>query len=206
MRDRPIKEELKSYEKTIKDQLKEALAETNKDKSDQWTMEELEKVLKKLKYKQGLGMKGHSNKLFHYKNIGEDLKKSILIICNKVKDNNEIPTSWNQAFIKSIPKKRKSPSDLSSERGIFLVTKLRALIMKLVYNSIIDVVEKNLTNSNIGARKNKSPRDHVFVLNAIVEDKKRNKKSDPIDFVFYDVKDAFNSLWLDHTILDLKKN
>ena len=100
------------------------------------------------------------------------MKESILIICNKIKENGEIPTSWNQAYIKSIPKKKKAPLDLSSERGIFLLTKLRSILMKLIYNTIIDVVEENLSNSNIGARKGKSPRDHVFVLNAIIEDKK----------------------------------
>ena len=47
--------------------------------------------------------------------------------------------------------------------------------------------------------------DHVFVLNAIVGEKRRNKNSDLVDIVFYDIKDACNSLWLDNTILDLKK-
>ena len=151
--------------------MKETLLETAKEKSQPWKMEDLDKVLKKLKCKQSVDMKGHSNKIFHAKNIGNDLKESILIICNKIKDNNVIPTSWNQAYIKSIPKKKKSPLDLSSERGIFLVTKLHSVLMKLIYNSIIDVIAENLSNSNIGARKQKSPRDHVFVLNAIIKDK-----------------------------------
>ena len=47
--------------------------------------------------------------------------------------------------------------------------------MKLIYNSKRDIIEKKLSQSNIGERKQKSPRDHLFVLNGIINEKVRRK-------------------------------
>ena len=53
--------------------------------------------------------------------------------------------------------------------------KVKALLMKLVYNSTNEIIENNLSESNIEARK-RSPRDHLFVLNAIINDILQKKK------------------------------
>ena len=83
---------------------------------------------------------------------------------NLIKNNQFIPEFFKDVFITSIPKKAKSPLSLSSERGVFLVPKLRAVLSKLIYNSIIDKLEDKLSPSNIGAPRNRSPRDHLFVV------------------------------------------
>ena len=70
MRDRPIKVELKKYEQKLRKELEKFLIDTSKKKCDPWTTEELDKVLKNLKCKQILDMKGHLNKLLHLKYIG----------------------------------------------------------------------------------------------------------------------------------------
>ena len=100
----------------------------------------------------------------------------------------------------------KSPLNLSLERGIFLVPKLRGLLSKLVYNSIIGQIEEKLSPFNIGARKNKSPRDHLFVVYAVVNETLRGKHGCCTDFVFSDVTDCFNALWVEKTIIDLHEN
>ena len=108
------------------------MKDTVEKKSAPWTMDNLEKVLKSLKLKQSQDMRGHTNDLFHLKNIGNNLKESMLMIFNRIKDTSKIPSMWNQAYIKSIPKKKKAPMVLLSERGIFLVNKLRSILMKLI--------------------------------------------------------------------------
>ena len=155
--------------------------------------------------KQSQDMKGYTNEIFHLKNIGCDMKQSLLVLFNKMKQNIQIPKSLNQAFIKSIPMKKTDPMSLDSERGIFLVNKMRKILMSLIYNSMINVIEDNLSQSNIGARKKRAPRDHLFVLNALINERIQRKKLEKLDIVFYNVCQAFNSLWPKTTYLDLFK-
>ena len=83
------------------------------------------------------------------KHIGYDLKLSILQLFNKIKNQNKIPDFFKNVYITAIPKRKKSPLDLINLRGLFLVPKLRGLFSKLIYNSIIDIIEDNLSLSNI---------------------------------------------------------
>ena len=125
---------------------------------------------------------------------------------NKMKNSLDFPIILRACFISSIPKKKKSPLSLDGERGIFLVNKLRNFLMKLIYNSYFQVVEDNLTDSNIGTRKKKAPRDHLFVVSSKLNDVIHGKWKKAIDVVFYDVRQCFDSLWTDKTLLDLYRN
>ena len=145
-----------------------------------------------------------SNELFMLQNIGEDLKLSILLFCNKIKNNMTIPDFLQNIHVTAINKKKKCPLSLDGLRGIFLVPKLRAILVKLIYNSIIDVIESHLTNSNIGSRKNKSPRDHLFVVYSVMNETLRG--GEPRDFVFYDIKECYDSLWVRRCLLDMFDN
>ena len=78
--------------------------------------------------------------------------------------------------------------------------------MKMLYTSCIDTIEDSLGESNIGARKERSPRDNLFVLNAVISDCVNRKASEPIDIIFYDVKECFDSLWVEKTLMDLHQN
>ena len=149
---------------------------------------------------------GIVNELFMPENIGEDLKCSLLVFFNKIKNQNQIPHFFRNVYITAIPKKRKSSLDLVSQRGIFLVPKLRSLFLKLIYNSIIDKIEDNLSLSNIGARKNKSPRDHLFVVYSVIQETLSEKDVSDLDLVFYDLCQAYDSLWVSHTLVDLYEN
>ena len=146
------------------------------------------------------------NELFIPKNIGADLKTSLLIFFNKIKNNQFIPECLKKVFITSIPKKRKSPMDLVNERGIFLTPRLRAILSKLIFNSIIDIIEDQLSPSNIGARRKRSPRDHLFVAYAVVNETVQSEDVPCKDLVFTDVTQCFDSLWTQKTLSDLYSN
>ena len=77
------------------------------------------------------------------------------------------------------------------------------VFLKLLYNSNIHNIEAKLSNSNIGGRKGKSARDHLFVLYSIISDVKQNKKSKCVDLIWYDLASCFNGLWGTKTYLDL---
>ena len=207
MRNRPIISELNNYAKDIKVQMNNILNVTKHENSPDWTCQDLDRVLRSLKSSQSPDTMNLVNEIFMMKNIGGNLKMSLLNLFNLMKNNQFIPDFLKDVYITSIPKKLKDPLNLSSERGIFLVPKLRALLSKLIYNSIIDLIEEQLSPSNIGARKHKSPRDHLFVLYAVLNETLKGKHGCCcIDLVFTDVTDCFNSLWTEKTITDLHEN
>ena len=78
--------------------------------------------------------------------------------------------------------------------------------MKLINRTIMDSLEENLTASNIGARKGRATRDHVFVINSIINETIRDKRRKPLDMVLYDIKQCYDSLWMEKTLIDLEEN
>ena len=206
MRKRPMLSELKNYEQAVQTKFSEVLSLTNKNKFPDWNMKNLEDVLKSLKRSQSQDSMGLVNELFMLGYIGHDLKLSLLQLFNKIKNTTKIPDFFKNVYITAIPKKKKSPLDLSSLRGIFLVPKLKVVFMKLVYNSVINIIEDNLSLSNIGARKKKSPRDHLFVVYSVIHETLKENDVCDRDLVFYDLAQAYDSLWLEHTLLDLYEN
>ena len=56
-------------------------------------------------------------------------------------------------------------------------------------------VDKNMSDSQVGARPKKSIRDHLFVLNSIINSVKQ-KEGPPVDIQIYNVRTCFDSLWL----------
>ena len=59
-----------------------------------------------------------------------------------------------------------------------------------------------MSNSNIGARKNRNIRDHLLVINSILHDLKGDKDVN-IDIETYDIKKCFDKMWSSETSNDL---
>ena len=51
---------------------------------------------------------------------------------------------------------------------MFRTTVLRSILDRLIYKDSYYIVDKNLTDHNVGARKNRNIRDNIFVLGAVV--------------------------------------
>ena len=83
--------------------------------------------------------------------------------------------------------------DLNNWRGIFVCSVLRTILMKLIYGRTYDKVVCNMTDSQIGARRNKSVRNHLFVLNCIISDVMSSNKKTPVDFSIMDFKQMFDT-------------
>ena len=60
-----------------------------------------------------------------------------------------------------------------------------------------------MSDSNIGARKGKSVRNHIFIINGVIHEVLANKKANPIDIEVLDLKQCFDSLWLEECMNDL---
>ena len=64
------------------------------------------------------------------------------------------------------------------------------------------MVDSNLTDANVGARKGRNIRDNLFVLNAVTNSVTRGKE-DPCKIGVYDAEKCFDSLWAEDCINDL---
>ena len=175
------------------------IAKTRKSKP--WTINQLKQVLKHLKSGKSRDPHGLINELFKPEVSGTDFQASFLIMANKIKDEVFIPEFMQYANVVSIYKGKGEKTDLANDRGIFLVNIFRSIIMKLVYQDKYDIVDKNMSDSNVGARKNKNVRNHIFVINGVINDV-INRKEESVDIQILDYKQCFDSLWLIESIND----
>ena len=125
--------------------------------------------------------------------IGDDLKKSLLLMLNKIKKTGIIPKFMKIANIVAIYKGKGEYTDLEAERGIFLVSILRTILMKMIYMQKYKTIDDSMSDSNIGARKKKNIRNHIFIVNSVLHDVLSSKKKEPIDIMVLDFKQMFDS-------------
>ena len=170
LRDRPIRPDLADIE-TLKSQLFKSILKSCMNKKTQpWTMYELESVLSGLKRDKCRDPKGLINELFLPETAGKDLKASLLILFNRIKESNEIPTFMKIADITAIYKGKGSKNELKNERGIFIVSTYRSIFMKLLYKDKNETIENHMSSSQIGGRKKMNIRNQLWVLNAVIQD------------------------------------
>ena len=92
---------------------------------------------------------------------------------------------------------------MNNERGIFIVTVFRSILMRLIYNDKYDIIDSNMSDSNVGARKKKNIRNHIFVINSIIHDVLSSNNKVPIDIQIMDYRQCFDAMWLKETMNDL---
>ena len=107
------------------------------------------------------------------------------------------------ANIASIYKGGGSMSDLKNERGIFLVSIYRAIIMKLQYNDKMKIIDKSMSDSQVGARANKNIRNHTWIINGVINEVLKKKTNTPIDIQIVDVRQCCDGLWPEECFNDL---
>ena len=78
--------------------------------------------MKHLKTKKAADPKGLVNELFKPGVAGTDLQRSILMLCNYMKAQCEVPAFLEMTNITSIFKNKGSKSDLNNDRGVFNVS------------------------------------------------------------------------------------
>ena len=134
--------------------------------------------------------------------IGADLKSSILEMLNCIKEEGIIPSIMRESIVTTIPKPG-SKFELKNERGIFKLSILRSILMRLIYNRKYSMIDYNMSDSNIGAPKNKSCRNHIWIINGINHEQNSSKKKSKLVFQSYDFTQMFDSMSLDITISDI---
>ena len=75
--------------------------------------------------------------------------------------------------------------------------------MKMIYRDKYDIIDKSMSDSNIGARKNKNIQNHIFIVNSIIHDVLSRKNKEPVDIMVLDYKQMFDSECLYECLNDL---
>ena len=59
-----------------------------------------------------------------------------------------------------------------------------------------------MSDSNVGGRKGRNIRNHLFIVYGIINSV-MNNESPPIDIQLYDLKQCFDAMWLKESMNDL---
>ena len=97
------------------------------NKTPPWEDFHLDKVLKKLKAGKAMDADKLVNELFMIDNIGSDLKKSLKILLNKMKNEFDAPKFINACNIFSLYKGKNDRASLENDRGIFIMSIIRMI-------------------------------------------------------------------------------
>ena len=79
-----------------------------------------------------------------------------------------------------------------------------AIIDKLIYQDEYENIDKNLTDCNVGARKDRNIRDNLFVVNSVIN-AVVNGDDEPIDVELFDIIRCFDNLWMRECLNDLNE-
>ena len=167
-----------------------------------WTLEDLEEVLKKLKNNHSRDPNGMINELFKPGIAGRDLKQALVDLMNIILSTFFIPEYMEYSDITSLFKLKGSRMLLSNDRGIFILAVLRKILDKLLYLEKYPDLESNMSDSNIGARKNKNVRNHLFIVYGVINSVLREGRG-CVDIQIYDLVQAFDALWLQDCMNDI---
>ena len=199
--DLPMHEDYLEVKTEMEKLLKLRLKQCAKNKTEPWTMDDMELALKSLKNGTSRDPFGYPNELFKSNVAGKDLKEATLKLMNKIKEKQKVPKTIQLCNIAPIYKNKGKHSNFNSYRGIFRVTVLRSILDRLIYNDMYDTMDYALSDCNVGNRKGQNIRDNLFVLNAVLNSTKR-RSEESVDIAVYDVKKCFDTMWASEALND----
>ena len=187
----------------LKSDLWELRFESLKTKpSKPWTIEDLEEATKSLKNNQSRDPNNMVNELFKPNIAGSDLKRALVKLMNLILFSLYLPEFMEYSDITSIYKNKGSRMELSNDRGIFILAVLRKILDKLLYLDKYPHLEQNMSDSNIGARKRKNVRNHLFIVYGVINSVLKEGRG-CVDIQIYDLVQAFDALWLEDCMNDI---
>ena len=202
LRRRPVRADFKDMRKRRKEILDMKLMLAGSIKSKDWTIRDIDEALKNLKNNKSPDFEGYVNEIFKLDTIGNNLKTSLLLMFNKLKQKQLIPEFMNYCNVTTVPKKGPK-TDLRNQRGIFRVPVLRSILMRLVYNLKYWEIDKNMSDCQMGSRKGKSSKYNVFIVNGIIHEVMKARNMKPVTLQIYDYAQMFDSIDLGQAISDI---
>lgn len=154
--------------------------------------EEFLKTIKKLKRRKAAGEDGITGEFFKY--LPERVQEELRAVINKIWEEGNLPEKWKIARIFPIHKAG-DENDVKNYRGISLLNLGYKILTNIMANRIRNWVEKEgiIKESQAGFRPKRGTRDHIFVLNALINNRLRKKKG-KLYVAFVDFKAAFDKI------------
>ena len=202
LRSRPARPDLvrMNKRKSIIFKMKMKLAEMTP--SPDWSMKDLDRALSHLKKNKSRDFEGYINEIFKLNVIGVDLKKSLLLMFNKLKKEKMIPDFMNFANVTTVPKTG-SRIEPTNERGIFRTPVVRSILMRLIYDMKYSTIDSQMSDCQMGGRKGKSCRNNIFIINGLIHEALKSKTAKAMLFQICDYKQMFDSMKLQEALSDL---
>ncbi len=167
-----------------------------------WSEEDILKVMNSLKGNKCRDPLGFDNILFKPGICGPDLVSAMTILCNTSKNSVYTPSMMRLNNISTIYKNKGSRFELVNDRGIFNMSIFRKIVDRLIYDDKYEHIDANMSDSNVGGRKGRSIRNHLFIVYGIINSV-MNNESPPIDIQLYDLKQCFDAMWLEESMNDI---
>ena len=170
-----------------------------------WTAEDILCATKSLKPNQSRDPNGMISDIFKPEVAGKDLTSALVRFMNFILKTFHVPEELLHADITSIWKHKGSKMDMKNDRGIFILSVLRKILDKALYKHFYPSLEAGMSDSNIGARKHKNVRNHLFMVYGIISSVIYEER-ECVDIMIYDLVQAFDGLWLSDCMNDLYDN
>ena len=172
----------------------------NKPKPEEFTINELNQVIQKLKRNKSPGPDKIPNELFIEAN--QQTRLIYLEMFNQTLREEKIPKQWQHGSIITIYKGKGTKGKCSNQRGITLSSNIGKTMERLINNRLIKQV--NITEAQAGGQKGKSTTDHLLILKDTIQHIKNQRKTAYI--IFLDVTKAYDKAWIKAILLTLYKN
>ena len=91
---------------------------------------------------------------------------------------------------------------MENDRSIFGLSVFKKIIDKLIYQEKYPSIDQFMTDSNIGARKKRNIKNHLFIIHGIINSVVKGE-GECVDIQIYDLVKAFDVLWLADSMNDL---
>ena len=115
----------------------------------------------------------------------------------------QVPDFMTLSNIVNVWKKKGDKINIDSYRGIFIINIFKALILKLIYQDKSNIIDKHMSKFQIGGRKGRNVRDHLFVVGGIIQDTLSSVNMKPINIIVADFQLCFDGLSLPLACRDL---
>lgn len=165
----------------------------NESLNKDFTAYEIDKCIRKLKNSKSPGFDGILNE--YLKLTKEHMLPIYVSLFNLILNTGHIPEQWMKGKIKPIYKNNGDSSDPNNYRPITILSCLGKLFTALLSERLNAFLDESgiLCENQAGFRKRYSTSDHIFVLHALIEIMKFDKKKLFCSFV--DFSKAFDSVW-----------
>ena len=164
---------------------------------DEITISEIIDAIKKCKLNKAPGMDQITNEFF--KNLPGNWIMYLYVLFNKIRKEEKVPDSWAKIVNRMLYKK--GNIDLPENfRPIALANTILKIFTLIIYRRLYKWAEMNdkIPEWQAGFREKRGTHDHVFVLNAMVQNQLYKNKG-RLYALFVDLKSAFPSV--NHKIL-----